>query len=62
MPVPSTARSTASGRGRAQSKKCGTFARAARRVLHPEFFAEVEAADVGIVDDLVGVAFHQHFA
>src|SRR6478752_6895560 len=30
--------------------------------LHPKFFAEVEAAHVGIIDDLVGRALHQNLA
>src|SRR3954447_22395158 len=30
--------------------------------LHPEFFAEIQPADVRIADDLVRAALHQHLA
>src|SRR6185312_16835480 len=30
--------------------------------LQPEFLAEIEPADIGVVDDVVGAALHQHFA
>ena len=30
--------------------------------LKPEFFAQIEAADLRVVDDVVGAALHQHLA
>src|SRR5215210_5380236 len=38
--------------------KCPVFG----HPLHAEFFAEIEPADLGVVDDVVGGAFAQHLA
>src|SRR5262252_3593156 len=40
----------------------GVFRSVIRKKLHPEFLAEVEPADVRVVDDVLGPALHQHLA
>src|SRR5206468_1800338 len=41
----------------------GVASRARRQPrLHPEFLTEIEPADLGVVDDVLGAALHQHFA